>query len=230
MTKKYGIQPVNDETIALAVSLIQAGEVVVIPTDTVYGVVADPTNAQAVEKIFSVKHRPHEKTMQILAARMEDTKKFGVQVPAKLVPVEKEFMPGAVSIIVDIKTAPAESFQDAQQEYGTSRSPVLATVRQEKDGRVTQGIRLPSSDIALKILEQTGPLAASSANLSGMDSPATVQDAYKQLGDSVSLYLDGGSTPGPVASTVVAWDNETEQLLILREGVVSSDRIRAVLA
>ncbi|WP_257639522.1 L-threonylcarbamoyladenylate synthase [Alloscardovia macacae] len=216
--KKYGIQPVTDETLRIAEELIRAGEVVVIPTDTVYGVVADPAKEQAVEKIFQVKHRPHEKTVQILAASMEDTEKFGVRVPDALVPVEKAFMPGAVSVIARVND---------QQEQQTER---LATVRTEADGSLTQAVRLPDNEVSLRILSALGPLAASSANLSGQEAAANAQDAYAQLGDTVALYLDGGPTPGPVASTVVAWDEDSQQPVFLREGVVPSAKIRAALA
>ena len=117
MTHTYGIQPVNEESIALAVSLIEQGEVVVIPTDTVYGVVAHPVHAQAVEKIFTVKHRPHEKSVQILAASLTDTQRYGVRVPQALNPVVSTFMPGAVSIIATVNRS--ESLE------------TLATVREE---------------------------------------------------------------------------------------------------
>ena len=235
MTQHYGIMPVNEESIALAVSLIREGNVVVIPTDTVYGVVADPTNAQAVEKIFAVKHRPHEKTMQVLAAHMDDLARFGVYLPEELKPVEREFMPGAVSVIARVHAQDKHESHDRAGEENESvrKSRVhhteLATARHEEDGSLTQGVRLPASDVTLNVLKSTGPLAASSANLSGHESTATARDAYDQLGDSVPLYLDGGSTPGPVASTVVTWDDAHQQPVFLREGVVPSDTIRAVL-
>ncbi|WP_018143189.1 L-threonylcarbamoyladenylate synthase [Alloscardovia criceti] len=216
MTQKYGIQPVNDESLELAVELIQAGQVVVIPTDTVYGIVADPTHAQAVKEIFAVKHRPQEKTVQILASHMADTQEFGVRIPEPLKPVEKAFMPGALSIIAHV---------DAQ----VAQRP-LQTVRHEVDGSLTQAVRLPDNDVSLRILARTGALAASSANLSGHSSVSTAQDAYAQLGDSVALYLDGGPTPGPVASTVVAWDFAKGVPAILREGVIPAEQIFAVLA
>ena len=216
MTHTYGIQPVNEESIALAVSLIEQGEVVVIPTDTVYGVVAHPVHAQAVEKIFTVKHRPHEKSVQILAASLTDTQRYGVRVPQALNPVVSTFMPGAVSIIATVNLS--ESLE------------TLATVREEADGSYTQAVRLPNNPVSLSILRATGPLAASSANLSGNPSPSTAQEAYAQLGDTVSLYLDGGSTPGPVASTVVAWDELNKQPIFLREGAITAQQIRAVLA
>ncbi|WP_418968953.1 L-threonylcarbamoyladenylate synthase [Alloscardovia omnicolens] len=216
MAHTYGIQPVNEETLDLAVSLIRSGEIVVIPTDTVYGVVADPTQADAVEKIFQAKHRPHEKSVQILAARLDDTEKFGVVIPPALTPVAQKFMPGAISIIATI-----------DENMRTSK---LCTVREEADGFLTQAVRLPDNPASLKILSTTGPLAASSANLSGHISPTTAQESYDQLGDSVSLYIDGGATPGPVASTVVAWDAQTSQPVFLREGAIHSDAIRSVLA
>ena len=139
-----------------------------------------------------------------------------MRVPQALNPVVSTFMPGAVSIIATVNRP--ESLE------------TLATVREEADGSYTQAVRLPNNPVSLSILRATGPLAASSANLSGNPSPSTAQEACAQLGDTVSLYLDGGSTPGPVASTVVAWDELNRQPIFLREGAITAQQIRAVLA
>ncbi|MFD0704159.1 L-threonylcarbamoyladenylate synthase [Alloscardovia venturai] len=212
MTRSYGIMPMNDKTIALAQQLIADGETVVIPTDTVYGVVANPLSAEAVHGIFAVKHRPPQKTIQILCAVMNDARVLGVHIPHALEPLEVAFMPGALSLIGEVND-----------------DSILATVREENDGRHTQAVRLPAHDGALKILKVTGPLAASSANLSGREAAHTAQEAYDQLGDTVSLYLDDGATPGPVASTVVAWNQHDKVAVYLREGVIPRARVEAVL-
>lgn len=215
----YGILPINDDSIQRAISLIRAGEVVVIPTDTVYGVVADPCNEAAVRKIFEVKHRPRSKTVQILLSDLSQASHFGIEFPQEFSTLERAFMPGPVSLIGEVKAA-------AQ----TAAQLQLATVRTETDGRFTQAVRLPDNPVSMHILEATGPLAASSANRSGLEAASTAQQAYEKLGDSVSLYLDGGATPGPVASTVVAWNTQTKSPVIVREGVISEAEICSVLA
>lgn len=94
----------------------------------------------------------------------------------------------------------------------------------------TQGVRIPDSAASLAILEATGPLATSSANRSGDASAQTAAEAAEELGDAVALYLDGGPTPGPVSSTVAAADPDAEDgIAILREGVISRDKLKDVL-
>ena len=94
----------------------------------------------------------------------------------------------------------------------------------------TQGVRIPDSAASLAILEAAGPLATSSANRSGDASAQTIAEAAEKLGDAVALYLDGGPTPGPVSSTVAAADPDAEDgIAILREGVISRDKLKDVL-
>ena len=208
------IRPVSEESIALAARLIRQGELVVIPTDTVYGVACDPTNEKAIEKLFRAKHRPREKSVQVLLASLKGIGRFGLSLPAPLDALADRFCPGGFSpICVAGPTCP------------------FATARAGSDERSpnTQGIRIPSSNDALRVLAKTGPLATSSANLSGGRSASTVEEATV-LGSEVALYLDGGATPGAVASTVVAADPLAEDgIVVLREGIVPAEEIRRAL-
>ena len=201
---------VNDESLARAVEIIHDGGLVVIPTDTVYGVACDPRNIEAIRKVFAAKQRPKYKSLQVLLPSIESMEKLHLTLPVPLNRLAAMFMPGAFSPI-------AEAEDDCS----------LATLRHDPTtGKATQGVRIPNS----AVLRATGPLAATSANRSGEESAQTVQEAADALGDAVDLYLDGGATPGHVSSTVVAADpHERDGIAILREGVIRELVIRKAL-
>ncbi len=213
--KTYNIQKIDEKSIALAAALIRRGELVVIPTDTVYGVAADPTNPEAVARIFAAKHRPAQKAVQVLLPSLDDLPRFGLSLPAPLDKLARAFCPGGFSpICIAEPGCPFVTVRIAEDEHFTH----------------TQGIRIPDSAAALAILEAAGPLATSSANRSGDASAQTVEEATEELGDAVALYLDGGPTPGPVSSTVVAAEPDAEGgVAILREGVISHEKLKSVL-
>ncbi|KAA8830470.1 L-threonylcarbamoyladenylate synthase [Bifidobacterium tissieri] len=209
------IMPICEESLALAAELVQAGKLIVVPTDTVYGVACDPRNPDAVDRIFKAKRRPRAKSLQVLLASVNDIDALGLDLPVPLDRLSNEFLPGAFSPICVARDDCA-----------------LATVRVDPQSHPsrTQGIRVPDSADTLRILRATGPLAASSANLSGHDSAQTAQQAAADLGDAIALYLDGGPTPGPLSSTVVASDpHGRDGITILRDGVIPQSRIREAL-
>ena len=191
---------VNDESLARAVEIIHDGGLVVIPTDTVYGVACDPRNIEAIRKVFAAKQRPKYKSLQVLLPSIESMEKLHLTLPVPLNRLAAMFMPGAFSPI-------AEAEDDCS----------LATLRHDPTtGKATQGVRIPNSAV--------------SANRSGEESAQTVQEAADALGDAVDLYLDGGATPGHVSSTVVAADpHERDGIAILREGVIRELVIRKAL-
>ncbi|WP_055428279.1 L-threonylcarbamoyladenylate synthase [Bifidobacterium aesculapii] len=203
------IRTIDEESLAQAAAIIRDGGLVVIPTDTVYGVAADPRDAHAIDRIYALKRRPRFKALQVLLADVDRLGEIGLDLPAPLNRLAARFLPGAFSPI-------ALAREDC----------TLKTVA--ADG--TQGIRVPNSVLCLSVLRATGPLAASSANLSGDQSAQSVREAVEAFGDQVDLYLDGGPTPGHVASTVVAADpHERDGITILREGVIPQSAIRAAL-
>lgn len=213
--ESYGIRKIDEESIALAATLIRRGELVVIPTDTVYGVAADPTNPDAVARIFAAKRRPTQKAVQVLLPSLDDLPRFGLSLPAPLDKLARALCPGGFSPIC----------------IAESGCP-FATVRVVEGERFprTQGVRIPDSAAARAILEAAGPLATSSANRSGDASAQTVEEAYGELGGAVALYLDGGPTPGPISSTVAAADPDAEDgIAILREGVISREKLKGAL-
>ncbi|OZG68656.1 L-threonylcarbamoyladenylate synthase [Bifidobacterium eulemuris] len=213
MTSEPRIRGINDDSLALAAELVHAGELIVMPTDTVYGVACDPRNPDAIARIFAIKRRPRFKSLQVLLHSIDQLDELGLELPAPLNRLAAQFLPGAFSPI-------ALAREDCD----------LCTLSRASLGACTQGVRIPNSAAALAILRATGPLAASSANLSGQDSAQSVNEAAAALGDQVALYLDGGPTQGHVASTVVAADpHGRDGIEILREGVIASHVIRKAL-
>lgn len=149
---------VNDESLARAVEIIHDGGLVVIPTDTVYGVACDPRNIEAIRKVFAAKQRPKYKSLQVLLPSIESMEKLHLTLPVPLNRLAAMFMPGAFSPI-------AEAEDDCS----------LATLRHDPTtGKATQGVRIPNSAVALRILRATGPLAATSAN------PVPARKAHKR--------------------------------------------------
>lgn len=207
---------VNEKSIQEAAAIIRAGGVIVVPTDTVYGVACDPFNKQAVEKIYQLKRRSHTKALQILMSGVDDLAKLGLVLPNPLDRLAQRFLPGGFS--------PIARLSDIAVPSG------LATVRKGEDGETTQGVRVPDCLPLMQILQATGPLAASSANRSGNESADSVQEAVAAFGDEIALYLDAGSTRSHVASTVVAaCAEQPDGIVILRQGVLSEATIRASL-
>ena len=187
------IRAISDESLAQAVEIVRDGGLIVIPTDTVYGVACDPRNIEAIRKVFAAKQRPKNKSLQVLLPSIESLDKLHLDLPVPLNRLSAMFMPGAFSPIAV-----------------AGDNCTLATVRTDPaTGKATQGVRIPNSAAALRVLRATGPLA---------------------LGDAVDLYLDGGATPGHVASTVVAADpHGRDGIAILREGVIREPVIRKAL-
>lgn len=142
---------VTDESLARAARVIREGGLVVIPTDTVYGVACDPRNKAAIDRIDQLKRRPKYKALQVLLASTDQLDELGLDLPSPLNRLSAAFLPGAFSPI-------AVARPDC----------TLQTLADTADGRPgTQGIRIPNSALSLAILKATGPLAASSANRSG---------------------------------------------------------------
>ena len=191
---------VTDESLAQAARVIRDGGLVVIPTDTVYGVACDPRNKAAIDRIYRLKRRPRYKALQVLLASTDQLDELGLDLPSPLIAVARP---------------------DCTLE-------TLADTADGRPG--TQGIRIPNSALCLAILKATGPLAASSANRSGDESAQTVQEAVDAFGSEVDLYLDGGPTQGHVSSTVVKADPYARDgIEILREGVIAQNVIRKAL-
>jgi len=209
MTGVRRIQVVDDETrvsaARLAADAVGRGEVVVLPTDTVYGVGADAFDAQAVAAVLAAKGRgrsmpppvlvPSVRTLDGLASELSDTARELVAA----------FWPGPLTLVCRAQ-------------------PSLRWDLGDTSGTVA--LRMPLHRVTLAVLELTGPLAVTSANRTGRPPATTADEAVEQLGDTVSVYLDAGPAPSAVASTIL--DVTSGAPRVLRQGPIALDRLREV--
>lgn len=193
------------ESIAIALQALQAGQVVAFPTDTVYGLGALIRNSQSIEQLYRVKGRPVEKAIPILLGNPDELSRVAVNVSPTVLRLARRFWPGPLTLVVPKHPALPEILS------------IYPTI----------GVRMPAHVDALRLLQVTGPLAVTSANLSGAESPTTAQAVMEQLTGRVPLILDGGRTPGGLPSTVV--DCTTPELAILRQGPLTIEQILAAL-
>jgi L-threonylcarbamoyladenylate synthase len=189
-----------------AADVLLHGGTVVFPTDTVYGLAALPSNAEYVERLFIIKGRNSARAIAVLIAGAFELEQVAKDPNPTARRLAERFWPGPLTLIV-------------------SRHPSLPDVLSPLP---TIGVRIPDHPVALALLRKTGPLAVTSANLSGQDNTSTAQEVMKQLDGRVHLVIDGGRTPGGVPSTVV--DCTGKEPLILREGPITEEHIRAALA
>jgi len=177
-------------------NILRDGGLVVYPTDTVYGLAADPFQPAAVGRVFEVKGRPRDQPISIALAGIADVFDFGEPTPIAQAFCEKN-LPGPYTVILRAR----------------SQAPPAVL---SKDRRIA--LRVPAHPIPRLLSKAYGPITATSANRHGSASPVTCADAQGQLGDGVDLYVDGGPTPLGGESTVV--DLSGERAKILRPGVL----------
>ena len=187
----------RDAGIDAATAAIAAGDLVVLPTDTVYGLAADAFSADAVKRLVEAKGRGREMPPPVLIGSPATLEALAVEVPTWLRAMTAELWPGPLTVIC--REQPSLNW-----DLGETRQTVA--------------IRVPDDDVALAVLKSTGPLAVSSANLTGEPAATTVDDAERMLGDAVAVYLDAGTSPGGVASTILDVTAATPR--ILREGPI----------
>jgi tRNA threonylcarbamoyl adenosine modification protein (Sua5/YciO/YrdC/YwlC family) len=192
--------------IASAVSALKSGRLVVLPTDTVYGVGADAFDTFAVAALLAAKGRGRDMPVPVLVGSWYTIDGLTLSVPHAARELIKAFWPGALSLVV--QQAPS-----LQWDLGDARGTVM--------------LRMPLHPVAIELLREVGPMAVSSANISGRAPAVTADDARRQLGDMVDVYLDAGPSQQQTASTVVDLTGATPR--ILRAGPVSADDIATVL-
>jgi L-threonylcarbamoyladenylate synthase len=200
------ILPAQDPgTLAKALVVLRQGGLVAFPTDTVYGLGTLAFNGAAVASIYVAKDRPLEKAIPVLIGDATEMVKVTLDVPQAAVRLAAHFWPGPLTLVV-------------------SKHPELP---ETVSATPTVGVRVPDHTVAQGLLLAAGPMAVTSANLSGQPSPSTAQEVFGQLGGRIALIIDGGKTPGGVPSTVV--DCSGKDIQILREGPISKDEILAAL-
>lgn len=191
-----------DAGLAAAEAAITAGECVVLPTDTVYGIGANAFDPAAVQGLLDAKRRGRDMPPPVLIAEPSMLRSLASGLTRDGLALAKAFWPGALTVVVT-------THPDLRLDLG--------------DRGDTIAVRVPDHDFTRALLRRTGPLAVSSANVSGRPAAHTVDEAIDQLGDSVAVYLDAGEASGPVPSTIVDLTGEPR---ILREGRLT----RAALA
>ena len=188
-----------------AVAVVARGGLVVLPTDTVYGIGADAFSPPAVQALLDAKGRGRQMPPPVLIADVTTLDGLATDVPAHARLLAERFWPGGLTLVVRAQ-------------------PSLAWDLGETHGTVA--LRVPDHATARALLRRTGPMAVSSANRTGRPAAVTAQDAHEQLGDRVAIYLDAGAAPGQVASSIV--DATGDRLRLLRAGALSLDELRAV--
>lgn len=194
------------EGVAAAVEAVRRGELVVLPTDTVYGVGADAFAPDAVAAILVAKGRGREMPPPVLVPSAATVDGLATGVPAYARDLIKAFWPGPLTLVLYAQSS-------LMWDLG--------------DTNGTVALRMPQDDTALQLLGEIGPMAVTSANVSGQPPATTILDAAAQLGSAVSVYLDAGPAAGGLASTIL--DCTGEAPVILRAGAVSVSAIQQVL-
>ncbi|MDT5323626.1 MAG: L-threonylcarbamoyladenylate synthase [Mycobacterium sp.] len=191
---------------ASAISALKGGRLVVLPTDTVYGIGADAFDGTAVAALLAAKGRGRDMPVPVLVGSWHTIDGLVYAVPDAARELIQAFWPGALSLVV--RQAPSLQW-DLGDAYGTVM------------------LRMPLHPIAIELLREVGPMAVSSANISGRPAAVTAADAREQLADLVEVYLEGGPSAQQAASTIV--DLTGAQPRVLRQGPVAAAAIADVL-
>lgn len=200
MAQATRIIPFDDEAIAEAVRLILAGEPVAVPTETVYGLAADATNAEAVARIYDAKGRPSFNPLIVHVSSLEDAQRIGVFDDTAM-GLAKRYWPGPLTLVVPLKP---------EAQIASIVTAGLASV----------GIRVPAHPAMQALLRAAGrPLAAPSANASGGISPTRAEHVAKSLAGRIPLIIDGGATERGLESTIIAATGGP--LRLLRRGPIA---------
>lgn len=193
--------------LAAAATAVLNGELVVLPTDTVYGVGCDAFSPAAVIRLLSAKGRGRDMPSPVLVGTVRAAEALVDGLGSYGRQLVDEFWPGGLTVV-------CRAARTLSWDLGETKGTVA--------------IRMPEDPVALDLLRETGPMAVTSANQTGSASPTTASQARDELGESVAVYLDGGPCSGGVASTIV--DLTGEQPRLLRRGAISIGRLREVAA
>ncbi len=196
----------RDRGIAAAVEAIKSGELVVLPTDTVYGIGADAFTPHAVTALLNAKGRGRHMPPPVLVGSRHTLDGLVYSLPKTARELADAFWPGALTIVVE-------------------HSPSLQWDLGDTGGTVA--VRMPLHPVALEVLRETGPMAVSSANKTGQPAAVTAEDARDQLEYSVRIYLEAGPCPDPVPSTIVDVTGDVPR--VLRNGAIPVEKLRDVV-
>ena len=204
-TKKkiYSITNEQDcsEILAYTAEVLRNGGIAAVPTDTVYGIAAMADNRDAIEKLYQIKERDQKKSIAVLLGDAEQAEQVAHEFPAKAQRLASAYWPGALTIIIRKKQGLPENL--------TSNDLI--------------GLRIPDQNFTRDLIRLTGPLAVTSANISGMPPAKSVPEFADELGAGLDLIIDAGPCSGGIPSTVVNCCEEPA--VILREGAVTKEEI-----
>ncbi|WP_435742185.1 L-threonylcarbamoyladenylate synthase [Nocardioides sp. SYSU DS0663] len=209
MTERYATdtEEAREAAVEAATVAVQRGELVVLPTDTVYGIAADAFDPAAVRDLLAAKGRGRDMPPPVLVSSATTLDALAVRVPGYARALVERFWPGPLTVVCHQQSS-------LQWDLG--------------DTRGTVAVRMPDHPLALEVLERTGPLAVSSANLSGLPAATDADQAEEMLGDEVAVIIDGGPVgSGGEASTIV--DVTGDQGRVLRRGALSLEALNEVL-
>jgi tRNA threonylcarbamoyl adenosine modification protein (Sua5/YciO/YrdC/YwlC family) len=196
--------------IRYAADQIRSGEVLGMPTDTFYGLAADPFNLRAVDRVYEIKSRSRHKPLSLLIESVEQAEELARPLPEEFEALARKFWPGPLTMIV----------------RASSRLPLKVTAN---TGNVA--LRIPSSAIPLAVVQAAGiPITATSANLSGEAECTTAEAVRDQLQNRISIIVDGGNSPRAVASTIIDLTDEEARWKIMREGAIPAHQISEFFA
>jgi L-threonylcarbamoyladenylate synthase len=209
------ILKINQETpeaslVKYAAEQIRAGQVLGMPTDTFYGLAADPFNLRAVDRVYEIKSRLRHKPLSLLIESVDQAEELTRPLPEEFYKLARRFWPGPLTIIVK----------------AASRLPLKVTAN---TGNVA--LRVPAAKIPLEVIRTAGiPITATSANLSGAAECTTAVQVRDQLRDRISIILDGGTSPRETPSTIVDLTDDDARWSVLREGAIPSQDISEFFA
>jgi len=203
--RRWDVRADPESAIDAAADAIARGRCIVLPTDTVYGIGADAFSADAVQGLLDAKQRGRDMPPPVLIADASLLRSLAAEVTPEAQALAEGFWPGALTLVVTAQPSLRMDLGDRGQ---------------------TVAVRVPDHEFTRRLLRDTGPLAVSSANVSGRDAAMTIDEAEAQLGDAVEVYLDDGPAAAPVPSTIV---DLTGVPRILREGRLTREQLGAVV-
>ena len=195
------------QALEAAARAIRAGQCIVLPTDTVYGIGADAYNAHAVQSLLNAKERGRDMPPPVLIAEAEMLAALVADLPQAVEDLCQECWPGALTLIMK-----------AQADLGMGLGRTAGTI----------AVRVPDEESTRELLRWTGPLAVSSANISGRPAAMSIDEAYEMLGNKVAVYLDSGPSRLGVASTIVDIASDPRGRIV-RQGACELETIRRFL-
>jgi tRNA threonylcarbamoyl adenosine modification protein (Sua5/YciO/YrdC/YwlC family) len=192
--------------ITAAIAAAKRGDLVVLPTDTVYGLGTDAFSQKGPQKLMAAKGRDRNMPIPVLVGHVKALDGLAQRVDGVTKSLAEAFWPGALTIVVNAQPTLRWDLGETNQ---------------------TVALRMPLNPIAIELLNAVGPMAVSSANKTGQPPATNVEEAIAQLGEVVTIYLDGGQTPGNIASTIV--DVSSGEIKLLRQGAIPLEEIRLIV-